>query len=61
MIQNLNVDILTEEDVDGAQAQFIEYLQQNYLPDEDVYKPKKKKTEPKGLEKFYDEEKKKKE
>jgi len=59
MIQNLNVDILTEEDVDGAQAQFIEYLQQNYLPDEDVYKPKKKKTEPKGLEKFYDEEKKK--
>ena len=29
----------------------------NFLPTEDVYKPKKKKkTEPKGLEKFYDDE-----
>ena len=33
---------------------YVEYLQQNYLPDEDVYKPKKKKPKPKGLEKFYD-------
>src|SRR6056300_1183508 len=27
---------------------YVEYLQQNYLPDEDVYKPKKKKPKPKG-------------
>ena len=39
------------------QAQFVEYLQKNFLPAEAVYKPKKKtKKEPKGLEKFYDEE-----
>ena len=25
-----------------------------FLPDEDVYKPKKKKTKPKGLELFYE-------
>ena len=35
----------------------MEYLQKNFLPPEAVYKPKKKtKKEPKGLEKFYDEQ-----
>ena len=52
----MNVDILAVGE-DMEQAQFVEYLQKNFLPDEDVYKPKKKKkTEPKGLEKFYDED-----
>ena len=35
----------------------MDYLQKNFLPPEAVYKPKKKKkSEPKGLEKFYDEQ-----
>ena len=56
VIENMNVDILAVGE-DMAQAQFVEYLQKNFLPAEDVYKPKKKKkTEPKGLEKFYDED-----
>ena len=38
------------------QAVFVEYLQKNFLPDEAVYKPKKKKPKPKGLEEFYDED-----
>ena len=55
VIENMNVDILAVGE-DMEQAQFVEYLQKNFLPAEDVYKPKKKKkTEPKGLEKFYDE------
>ena len=56
VIENMNVDILAVGE-DMEQAQFVEYLQKNFLPAEDVYKPKKKKkTEPKGLEKFYDED-----
>ena len=52
----MNVDILVDGD-DMDQGAYVEYLQKNFLPTEDVYKPKKKKkTEPKGLEKFYDEE-----
>ena len=44
-------------DGDDAATGYVEYLQKNFLPDEAVYKPKKKvKKEPKGLEKFYDEE-----
>ena len=35
---------------------FVDYLQKNFLPDEDVYKPKKKKDKPKGLELFYNED-----
>ena len=36
-------------------ARPFHYLQKNFLPDEAVYKPKKKvKKEPKGLENFYD-------
>ena len=34
----------------------INYLQKNFLPNEDVYKPKKKKEQLKGLEKFYNED-----
>ena len=42
-------------DGDSAAAGYVEYLQKNFLPDEAVYKPKKKvKKEPKGLENFYD-------
>jgi acylphosphatase len=52
----MNVDVLAVGE-DMEQAQFVEYLQKNFLPAEAVYKPKKKtKKEPKGLEKFYDEE-----
>ena len=41
---------------EGEEA-YVEYLQKNFLPDEAVYKPKKKvKKDPKGLEKFYDEQ-----
>jgi len=56
IIANMNVDILVDGD-DMDQGAYVDYLQKNFLPAEDVYKPKKKKkTEPKGLEKFYDEE-----
>ena len=54
IIENMNVDVLAVGE-DMEQAQFVEYLQKNFLPAEAVYKPKKKtKKEPKGLEKFYD-------
>jgi DNA-directed RNA polymerase specialized sigma24 family protein len=57
-IENMNVEFITEQagadgEVSGA---YVEYLQQNFLPAEDVYKPKKKKPKPKGLENFYDED-----
>jgi len=56
IIENMNVDILMDGD-DMDQGAYVEYLQKNFLPAEDVYKPKKKKkSEPKGLEKFYDDE-----
>lgn len=56
VIENMSIDSLAIGE-DMEQSQFVEYLQKNFLPDEDVYKPKKKKkSEPKGLEKFYDEE-----
>ena len=56
VIENMSVDVLAVGE-DMEQAQFVEYLQKNFLPSEDVYKPKKKKkTEPRGLEKFYDDE-----
>ena len=55
IIENMNVDILM--DGDSEQGVYVEYLQKNLLPPEDVYKPKKKKkSEPKGLEKFYDDD-----
>jgi hypothetical protein len=55
IIENMNVDILM--DGDSEQGVFVDYLQKNFLPPEAVYKPKKKKkSEPKGLEKFYDEQ-----
>jgi len=57
IIENMNVDILMGDGADGDQSAYVDYLQKNFLPAEDVYKPKKKKkSEPKGLEKFYDEE-----
>jgi acylphosphatase len=56
VIENMSVDVLAVGE-DMEQAQFVDYLQKNFLPAEDVYKPKKKKkSEPKGLEKFYDDE-----
>ena len=54
IIENMNVDILM--DSDGDQSVFVDYLQKNFLPDEAVYKPKKKKPQPKGLELFYNED-----
>ena len=38
----MSVDVLAIGE-DMEQSQFVEYLQKNFLPDEDVYKPKKKK------------------
>ena len=56
IIENMSVDVLAVGE-DMEQGQFVDYLQKNFLPAEDVYKPKKKKkSEPKGLEKFYDDE-----
>src|SRR6056300_1369070 len=56
IIENMSVDVLAVGE-DMEQAQFVDYLQKDFLPAEDVYKPKKKKkSEPKGLEKFYDDE-----
>jgi hypothetical protein len=50
----MNVDLMMEGE-DMSQAGYVDYLQKNFLPDEAVYKPKKKvKKEPKGLENFYD-------
>jgi len=54
VIENMSVDVMAMGE-DMEQAQFVDYLQKNFLPAEAVYKPKKKtKKEPKGLEKFYD-------
>src|SRR5210317_889391 len=56
IIENMSVDVLAVGE-DMEQGQFVDYLQKNFLPAEDVYKPKKKKkSEPKGLEKFYDDD-----
>ena len=55
IISNMNVDLMM--DGDDAATGYVDYLQKNFLPAEAVYKPKKKvKKEPKGLEKFYDEQ-----
>ena len=54
IIENMSIDVMMNEGDD--QAVFVEYLQKNFLPDEAVYKPKKKKPKPKGLEEFYDED-----
>ena len=57
LIENMTVD---ENLIDGGDENFdnpfVDYLQKNFLPDEDVYKPKKKKDKPKGLELFYNED-----
>jgi len=54
----MNVDMFLVQEIEGGVSNnpYTEYLQKNYLPDEDVYKPKKKKDKPKGLELFYDED-----
>lgn len=57
LIEGMTVESVADT-IDGDDTAYdngyVDYLQQNYLPDEDVYKPKKKKSKPKGLEKFYD-------
>ena len=57
MIENMTID---ENLIDGGDVEFdnpyVDYLQKNFLPTEDVYKPKKKKEKPKGLELFYNED-----
>ena len=57
MIENMTID---ENLIDGGDGEFdnpyVDYLQKNFLPTEDVYKPKKKKEKPKGLELFYNED-----
>ena len=57
MIENMTID---ENLIDGGDGEFdnpyVDYLQKNFLPEEDVYKPKKKKEKPKGLELFYNED-----
>ena len=57
LIENMNVDMfLVGEDGDVQNNPYTDYLQKNFLPEEDVYKPKKKKEKPKGLELFYNED-----
>ncbi len=59
IIENMGVDALIQESEQGNQSDgYSEYLQNNFLPEEDVYKPKKKKKKPKALENFYDEDEK---
>ena len=55
IIENMTVDenLIDANDMGNP---FVDYLQKNFLPDEDVYKPKKKKEKPKGLELFYNED-----
>ena len=56
IIENMNVDMmLIQDDGDSTPNPYADYLQKNFLPEEDVYKPKKKKDKPKGLELFYEE------
>ena len=52
----MNVDMmLIQDDGDSSTPNpYADYLQKNFLPEEDVYKPKKKKDKPKGLELFYE-------
>ena len=54
-IENMNImpEEISGEDFDNP---YIEFIQKNFLPEEDVYKPKKKKEKPKGLELFYNED-----
>ena len=58
IIENMNVDMFLTQEENGELTNnpYTDYLQKNYLPDEDVYKPKKKKEKPKGLELFYNED-----
>ena len=58
IIENMNVDMFLIQEQEGTVTNnpYTDYLQKNYLPDEDVYKPKKKKDKPKGLELFYNED-----
>ena len=55
LIENMTVD---ENLIDAGDMgnPFVDYLQKNFLPEEDVYKPKKKAVKPKGLELFYNED-----
>ena len=51
----MNVDVMLEQGQERVSNNpYTDYLQKNFLPQEDVYKPKKKKTKPKGLELFYE-------
>ena len=55
IIENMNFDpsIIGIEDNEDLNNYYMDYLQKNYLPDEEVYKTKTKKNDkPKGLEKF---------
>ena len=55
LIENMNVDVMLEQGQEKVTNNpYTDYLQKNFLPQEDVYKPKKKKTKPKGLELFYE-------
>ena len=55
IIENMTVDESLIDDSEFGNP-FVGYLQKNFLPDEDVYKPKKKAIKPKGLELFYNED-----
>ena len=55
LIENMNVDVMLEQGQEAVTNNpYTDYLQKNFLPEEDVYKPKKKKIKPKGLELFYE-------
>ena len=50
MIENMTID---ENLIDGGDGEFdnpyVDYLQKNFLPEEDVYKPKKKERKTKRI------------
>lgn len=55
IIENINFDpsIIGIEDNEDLSNYYADYLQKNFLPEEEVYKTKKRKVDkPKGLEKF---------
>ena len=55
MIEKRSYDTFTTMEGDDTPYQVRGFDPDLMLPDEDVYKPKKKKTKPKGLELFYNE------
>ena len=56
IIENMNVDMFLVQEENGEVQKIHTQIiyKRIILPEEDVYKPKKKKDKPKGLELFYE-------